>query len=73
MGFDGFLAWVVQLREQVGIPGNLAAIGIGLEDSQLVGQMAVVDPTAATNPILFTATEYSALFERAVSGRLGKN
>lgn len=68
--FGGFLAWVLSLREQIGIPHNLSSIGIDLEQQILVGEMAVEDPTAQTNPIAFTAQQYSELFAQAVNGEL---
>ncbi|MFT4822863.1 MAG: alcohol dehydrogenase class IV [Halioglobus sp.] len=68
--FDGFLAWVLSLREQIGIPHDLRSIGIDLDQRVLVGQMAVEDPTAQTNPIQLTAKQYSELFSRAVNGEL---
>jgi len=69
-GFDGFLRWVLALREDVGIAGNLAAIDIDTERAELVGKMATEDPSAGGNPISFTASEYSEIFERAVRGDL---
>jgi len=69
-GFSGFLGWVLDLREQIGIPHTLAAIGIDQQQQALVGEMAAVDPTAATNPLIFSASQYSALFVRAVTGDL---
>ena len=68
--FDGFMAWVLNLREQVGIPHALRDIGIDLQQQGLVGRMALEDPTAATNPIMFTADQYAELFARAVEGNL---
>lgn len=68
--FSGFLDWVLELRETVGIPGSLAEIGIGTTDLERVGHMAVQDPTAGGNPIAFSAAEYSTLFSAAVHGRL---
>ncbi len=68
--FDGFLAWVLSLRELVGIPHDLRSIGIELDQQALVGQMAVEDPTSQTNPLALTAAQYSELFSRAVNGDL---
>jgi alcohol dehydrogenase class IV len=68
--FDGFMAWVLNLREQVGIPHTLGDIGIDLQQQGLVGRMALEDPTAATNPIMFTADQYTELFAQAVEGNL---
>ena len=69
-GFTGVLDWVLHLRNEVGIPHSLAEIGI--DDSRLeqVGQMAEVDPSAGTNPIAFSASEYSQLFGKALRGEL---
>ena len=69
-GFDAFLNWVLGLRERIGIPHSLGSIGIGLEDQQLIGLMATQDPTATTNPVLFTAEQYTGIFARAVTGEL---
>lgn len=68
--FDGFLAWVLDLRELIGIPHTLEDIGIDLQQQQQVGQMASEDLTAGTNPIIFTANQYADLFAQAVKGDL---
>jgi alcohol dehydrogenase class IV len=68
--FDAFLSWVLALRQQLDIPHCLSDIGIDLEQKQRVGQMATEDPTAATNPVVFTAEQYSEIFQRAVTGDL---
>ena len=68
--FAAFLDWVLQLRERIGIPHALSAIGIDSSDAEVIGEMAVADPSHGTNPVPFSAAEYRALFERAVQGRL---
>jgi len=69
-GFDGFLDWVLGLRRHIGIPHTLADIGIDASEATRVGEMALVDPAAAGNPVPFTASEYSDIFSRAVNGDL---
>lgn len=69
-GFDGFLNWVLQLREQVGIPHALREIGIDTDQAETVGLMAVEDPAAGGNPISFSAGEYQQIFQDAVKGNL---
>jgi len=69
-GFTGVLDWVLHLRNEVGIPHSLAEIGIDDSRIEQVGQMAEVDPSAGTNPIVFSASEYSKLFEKALRGEL---
>ena len=68
--FDAFFERVLLLREEIGIPKRLCDIGIDASEAILVGERAVVDPTATTNPIAFTAEQYSALFRDAVEGNL---
>lgn len=65
-----FLDWVLELRAQLDIAPTLGDTGIDTEDAALVGEMAERDPTAATNPVRFTAQQYSDLFVRAVEGDL---
>ena len=69
-GFDSVLGWVVELRDELGIPNALADININDSDAAKVGKMAAVDSSACTNPILFDALQYSAIFKDAVHGRL---
>lgn len=69
-GFDGFLAWVLALREQLGIPHTLAGIGIDDAQAETVGKMAVEDPSAGGNPISFSAEQYQQIFVNAVKGDL---
>ncbi|MEA1606935.1 iron-containing alcohol dehydrogenase [Pseudomonas spirodelae] len=69
-GFNAVLEWVLALREQVGIAHSLGEIGIDDTRIEQVGKMAEVDPSAGTNPIAFTAAQYSQLFTRALNGKL---
>ena len=68
--FKSFLDWVLALREQIGIPHQLAAIGIPDNDHDKIGAMALEDPSAGGNPIPFTAQQYAALCKRAVVGQM---
>ncbi|ABC32965.1 Alcohol dehydrogenase, class IV [Hahella chejuensis KCTC 2396] len=69
-GFDGFLNWVLALRESLGIPHALSAIGIDDNDADRVGAMAVEDPSSGGNPVAFDASRYADIFRNAVHGRL---
>ncbi len=69
-GFDGFMAWVLALREQLGIPHTLAGIGIDETQAETVGKMAVEDPSAGGNPVSFSAGQYQQIFVNAVKGDL---
>ena len=69
--FDGFLAWVLALRQHVGIPHSLAEIGLNDEDAVWVGEQALADISSSdTNARPLTAAEYSAIFRHAVHGTL---
>jgi alcohol dehydrogenase class IV len=69
-GFDGFMNWVLALREQLNIPHTLAEIHIDDSQAEKIGQMAVEDPSAGGNPIAFSANEYQQIFKAAVNGDL---
>ncbi len=69
-GLEGLTEWVLALRREIGIPHTLEALGIGDERADTVGQMAIADPTASTNPIQFSAAQYAGIMGNAVSGRL---
>ncbi len=68
--FDAFLNWILSMREEIGIHHALSAIIP--EDSRLseIGEMAVVDPTAGTNPILYDAVTYTGIAQKAYNGEL---
>ncbi|MDH2433670.1 iron-containing alcohol dehydrogenase [Pokkaliibacter sp. MBI-7] len=69
-GFAGVLEWVLELRQSLGIPHTLAEIGIDESRLEKVGEMAAVDPSAGSNPIAFSAAQYSDICRRAVRGEL---
>ena len=64
------LDWVLDLRSSLGIPNSLAQIGISADRAVEIGAAAVADPSSGTNPLQLDASEYTALFERAVNGTL---
>jgi alcohol dehydrogenase class IV len=69
-GFEGFLQWILDLRTEIGIPNDLAAIGI--DDTQIdkIARMAVEDPAGGGNPIRFDAAQYEAILRKAIKGDL---
>lgn len=68
--FDSFLQWVLDLREQVGIPNDLSGIGIPKKDLALIGTMASEDPSAGGNPITLSPAQYTDLCRNALHGTL---
>jgi len=69
-GFDGFMYWIISLREQLGIPNTLAALDIDESRAKTVAKMAIEDPSSGGNPISFTAEDYELIFKNAVNGVL---
>lgn len=68
--FDGFLAWILQLRSALGIPHSLGQIGIPLDKAGEIGRMAKADPSDGGNPLSLSVADYSAIYAAAVTGRL---
>ena len=69
-GFDGFFAWVLQMRRELGIPHSLAEIGVTSENAAVIGSEASVDPSAGGNPIPVTAAQLEHIFRAAVDGQM---
>ena len=53
-GFDGFLKAVVELRKETGVPHTLAGLNVDGAQARLIADMAIVDPTAGSNPVKLT-------------------
>ena len=68
--FAAILKWVLELREQIGIPHSLKGIGVDDMQTDLVVRMAAVDPTAGSNPRPVGKTELQQIFLAALHGKL---
>lgn len=64
------MQWTLDLRAGLGIPHTLSEIGISDAEADRIGEMAVADPSAATNPLPLSAQQYRAIFLAAVTGTL---
>lgn len=69
-GFNGFLNWILELRNHLGIPHDLSAINIDTALAVRIGKMSAIDPAASGNPIAFSAQRYAEIFTNAVNGML---
>src|SRR5690606_5011635 len=67
-GFGAVLDWVLALREAIGIPHALSAIGIPGDAVGRVGELAVKDGSAATNPIPSAPPDYARRLRAAIAG-----
>jgi len=65
---DGVLAWILALRAEVGIPETLGELGVPAEAAGQIAEMALVDPTAGTNPRPLELQAVTALTLRAITG-----
>jgi len=65
-GFDGFYQALLNLRQAVGVPDKLAALGV--DDSRIteLASMAVVDPTAGGNPVQLTQEAAERLYRECI-------
>lgn len=70
VSFSGFFQWMMNFRQALQIPEDLHAIGISSDKRDLIGQLAVEDPSAAGNPVVFDAEQYAEIFENAVNGHI---
>jgi alcohol dehydrogenase class IV len=50
-GFDGFLARLVTLRDELGIPSGLQGLGVPAEDLDRLTELALQDPSVGGNPV----------------------
>ncbi len=69
-GFDGFLDWVLDLRQTIGVPHSIAELGVDDGQAALIARMAVKDPTAGGNPVPLTEDTARDIFDHAYAGNL---
>jgi alcohol dehydrogenase class IV len=68
--FGGLLEWVLELRQRLGIPHKIDALGVRDSHVELLAKEAYADPSAATNPRPLSVEDYASLFKRALAGEL---
>jgi len=68
--FDAFLAWVLTLRAEIGIPHTLAGLKVDDRQFDLMSRMAPKDPTAGGNPLPLDAAVCRRLYENALAGKV---
>ena len=61
-GFDGFYDFVGNLNATIGIPENLAALGVTDPDVDRMVASALVDPSGGGNPVEMTAENTRSLY-----------
>jgi alcohol dehydrogenase len=68
--FDAFLQWILELRQDIGVPHTLAGLKVDDARFNLMSVMAAKDPTAEGNPRPLDAATCRQLYEQALVGRL---
>jgi alcohol dehydrogenase class IV len=68
--FQGFLAWIIELRQRLGIPHRLPELGVSEADVERIAIMAEADPSAGGNPLPFDAHAARIVLEAAMAGRV---
>ncbi len=70
-GVDAILAFIIDLRQQLGIPHDLKFIGIDATRLLAIAEMATHDPSAGSNPLPLSIDEYAELLANAINGAMG--
>jgi alcohol dehydrogenase len=68
--FTGVLNWILELRSVLNIPNTIRDLGIDDERFDLLAAMAVMDPTAAGNPVELAEDDCRQLYQDAYNGNL---
>jgi alcohol dehydrogenase len=68
--FEAFQHAVLALRLRLGVPHTLAEFKVDASKRELIGDMAIVDPTAGGNPVELTKARALEIFDRALEGRI---
>ena len=68
--FEAFQHAVIGLRLRLNVPHTLAEFKVDTSKRELIGDMAIVDPTAGGNPVKLTRELALEIFDRAMEGRV---
>jgi alcohol dehydrogenase class IV len=68
--FDGFLAWVLDLRQKSGIPHDLRGLTVNESHVDKLAHMAAVDPAGGGNPVALNVDACRLLLRAGLDGRL---
>ncbi len=69
--FEGVLAWMLELRKELGMPHTLAGqAGITRQMGRELASMAAADPSLGSNPKPCSLDDLQRVFEKAFDGDL---
>ncbi len=69
--FDGFMAWLMDLRRELGIPHGLSELRVDPARRDELAAMAASDPSAGGNPRPFDTAAAAIVLDAAFAGRVG--
>lgn len=67
--FDGFLKWILDLRNELSIPHTLKDLNLEFDFDKL-SKMALVDPSTSTNPLDLSEDDMKTLYLNSFEGNL---
>ena len=71
--FNSFLEWILELRKELEIPHKLSdVIDINKLDIDELSEMALNDPSTASNPKTLTISDMKIIYKNSISGELFK-
>ncbi|MDC3053455.1 iron-containing alcohol dehydrogenase [Candidatus Pelagibacter sp.] len=71
--FNSFLEWILNLRKELEIPHKLSdVIDINKLDIDELSEMALNDPSTASNPKTLTISDMKIIYKNSISGELFK-
>ena len=71
--FNSFLEWILDLRKELEIPHKLSdVIDINKLDIDELSEMALNDPSTASNPKTLTISDMKIIYKKSISGELFK-
>jgi alcohol dehydrogenase class IV len=68
--FSAVLDWILQLREEIGIPNTLADLGVQSEHAASFSRQAFDDPSTGGNPVAMSPETFATLYRNCIEGRL---
>ncbi len=68
--FNGVLDWILELRNNIGVPDTLAELGVTSEHAQAFARQAFDDPSTGGNPVPVTVADFAQLYVNCIEGRL---
>ncbi|KTD36743.1 alcohol dehydrogenase [Legionella nautarum] len=70
--FTGFLDWILELRQDLGIEHSLKELGIDERQIDRIAKMATEDAASFGNPIRFNELQYKGILKAAINGQLNE-